>query len=60
MKSDCSFLSAGVCAVHSGQRLLRVPQTGHPPEDSQRRGLGPRHVLVVAAAAELHGVCVNV
>lgn len=42
--------------MHGGQRLLRVPQAGHPPEDAQRRGLGPGHVLVVAAAAELHGV----
>lgn len=44
--------------MHSGQRLLGLPQAGHPPEDSQRCGLSPGHVLVVAAAAELYGVCV--
>lgn len=43
-------------AVHGGQRFLRVPQTGDPPEDPERRGFGPRHVLLVPAAAELHGV----
>lgn len=47
-------------AVYGGQRLLRVPPAGHPAEDPQRRGLGPGHVLVVPAAAELHGVCVEI
>lgn len=42
------------CAVHRGQRL-RVPTPGHPPQDAQRSGLSACHVLVVAAAAELHG-----
>lgn len=44
-----------LCPVHSGQRFPRVLQTSHPPEDPERRGFGSCHVLVVAAAAELHG-----
>ncbi len=50
---------SAVCAVHSGQRFLWVPQTGHPPEDSQRCRLSARHVLVVSTAAEFHGACVH-
>ncbi|CAF88336.1 unnamed protein product, partial [Tetraodon nigroviridis] len=46
--------------VYGGQQLLRVPPAGDPPEDPERRGLGPGHVLLVAPAAELHGeTCVN-
>lgn len=41
--------------MYGGQQLLRVPQAGHPPEDPERGGLGPGHVLLVAPAAELHG-----
>lgn len=53
-------LSLRSCAVHGGQRLLRVPEAGHPPEDSQRCGFSPGHVLLVTAAAELHGVYAHV
>lgn len=41
--------------VHSGQWFPRVLQTSHPLEDPERRCVGSCHVLVVAAAAELHG-----
>lgn len=49
-------LTACLSPVYGGQQLLRVPQAGHPPEDAECCGLGPSHVLLVAPAAELHGV----
>lgn len=52
-----TFLTLVLFPVHCGQQLLRVLQTGHPPEDPERRGFGPGHVLLVPPAAELHGVC---
>lgn len=41
--------------MHGGQRVLRVPPSGDPPEDPERCGLSSCHVLLVSAAAELHG-----
>lgn len=49
-------LTVGLSPVYGGQQLLGVPQAGYPPEDPERCGFSPSHVLLVAPAAELHGV----